>query len=143
VTTALEIPSHARAQQSDSCAGHDPHCRSTLPCIFVNALRRLNSCMFKRRLSASKPAAEPQIAAASHGVGRRSWHLAHSTIYTPTRCFSCTQAASYLPARSLQLAPSSNGDSNSGVYSHQRSSDPRPPRQTMSSMQFNMPLHLC
>lgn len=92
MTTALEIPSHARARQSDSCAGHDPHCRSALPCIFVNALRRLNLCMYKRRLSASKPAAEPQIAAASHSWGGPAWHTLLPTHHTYTHPLLCSFA---------------------------------------------------
>lgn len=141
MTTALEIPSHARAQQSDSCAGYDPHCRSTLPCIFVNALRRLNPCMFKRRLSASKPAAEPQIAAASHGAGRRSWHTEPST-HPPGASLARKQLRICLPGRcSLPQAQTAIATAALFTSAIQRSS---PLETDLSGMQFNMPLHyLC
>lgn len=127
MTTALEIPSHARARQSDSCAGHDPHCRSALPCIFVNALRRLNGlCMYKRRLSASKPAAEPQIAAASHSWGRAlpgTHYYYLPTHHNHTHPLLCSLARRQLRICQVVAAcpPSSNGDSN---ISSNQSGDP-------------------
>ena len=79
-------------------------------------------------MSASKPAAEPQIAAASHRVGRRSWHTLPST-HPPALC---SHTDSFVSACLVVggLLQAQTAIATTTTKTAARYSDPRPPRQT-------------